>query len=136
MLDTKPTGGAEGIRNALTASYLERLVGENPVLPFLAFSVLPRKNLKVTKDFLLLPNPQNPSKRQKIPKQPRKFLALIRAKGTLISEPRFYTPCEMRSFTREKGKKAFSKKNPRQRPFSLSHVGKIASRRGWKIGAH
>ena len=30
----------------------------NPVLPFLGFSVLPRKNLKFTKDFLSLPNPQ------------------------------------------------------------------------------
>ena len=29
-----------------------------PVLPFLGFSVLPRKNLKITKDFLSLPNPQ------------------------------------------------------------------------------
>ena len=36
-----------------------------PVLPFLAFSVLPRKNLKFTKDFLSLPNPQNPWKRQR-----------------------------------------------------------------------
>ena len=39
--------------------------GNNPVLPFLAFSVLPRKNLKFTKDFLSLPNPQNPWKRQR-----------------------------------------------------------------------
>ena len=31
----------------------------------------------------------------------------LRAKGTLISEPRFSTPCEMRFFPREKGKKAF-----------------------------
>ena len=48
----------------------------------------------------------------------------LRAKGTLISEPRFSTPCETRFFPREKGKTAFSKKNPRQRPFSLSRVGK------------
>ena len=41
----------------------------------------------------------------------------LRAKGTLISEPRFSTPCEMRFFPREKGKTAFSKKNSRQRPF-------------------
>ena len=27
----------------------------------------------------------------------------LRAKGTLISEPRFSTPCEMRFFPREKG---------------------------------
>ena len=46
----------------------------------------------------------------------------LRAKGTLISEMRF--------FPREKGKTAFSKKNPRQRPFSLSRVAKIASRTG------
>ena len=31
----------------------------------------------------------------------------LRAKGTLISEPRFSTPCEMRFFPREKGKTAF-----------------------------
>ena len=30
----------------------------------------------------------------------------LRAKGTLISEPRFSTPCEMRFFPREKGKTA------------------------------
>ena len=49
---------------------------------------------------------------------------------TNYSEPRFSTPCEMRFFPREKGKTAFSKKNPRQRPFSLSRMGKIASRKG------
>ena len=54
----------------------------------------------------------------------------LRAKGTLICEHRFSTPCEMRFFPREKEKTAFSKKNPRQRPFSLSRVRKIASRRG------
>ena len=54
----------------------------------------------------------------------------LRAKGTLISEPRFSTPCEMRFFPREKGKRPFSKENPRQRPFSLSRVGENASRRG------
>ena len=31
----------------------------------------------------------------------------LRAKGTLISEPRFSTLCEMRFFPREKGKTAF-----------------------------
>ena len=38
-----------------------------PTLSFhsLLFSVLPRKNLKFTKDFLSLPNPQNPWKRQR-----------------------------------------------------------------------
>ena len=60
----------------------------------------------------------------------------LRAKGTLISEPRFSIPCEMRFFPREKGKTAFLEKNPRKRPFSLSRVGKNASRRGWTIGAH
>ena len=40
----------------------------------------------------------------------------LRTTGTLISEPRLSTPCEMRFFPRE--------------PFSLSRVGKIASRRG------
>ena len=64
------------------------------------------------------------------------FSQTLRAKGTLTSEPRFSTPCETRFFPREKGKTAFSKKNPRQRPFCLSRVGKIASRRGQKIGAH
>ena len=31
----------------------------------------------------------------------------LRAKGALISQPRFSIPCEMRSFPREKGKMAF-----------------------------
>ena len=60
----------------------------------------------------------------------RDIFCTLRAKGALISEPRLSTPCEMRFFPREKGKTAFSKRNPRQRPFSLSRVGKIASRRG------
>ena len=59
-----------------------------------------------------------------------------KAKGTPISEPRFSTPCEMRFFPREKGKMAFVEGLSLKRPFSLSRVGKIASRRGWKIGAH
>ena len=37
--------------------------------------------------------------------------ATLRAKGTLISEPRFSTPCEMRFFPREKGKRPFSHGN-------------------------
>ena len=37
---------------------------------------------------------------------------------------------KLRFFSHEKGKTAFSEKNPQQRPFSLSRVGKIASRRG------
>ena len=54
------------------------------------------------------------------------LLITLRAKGTLISEPRFSTPCEMRLFPREKGKKQplFRAKPTRQRPFSLSRVGK------------
>ena len=35
------------------------------------------------------------------------FSNTLRAKGALISEPRFSTPCEMRFFPREKGKTAF-----------------------------
>ena len=60
----------------------------------------------------------------------------LRAKGTLISEPRFSTPCELRFFPREKGKMAFVEGFSLKRPFSLSRVGKIASRGGEKIGAH
>ena len=41
----------------------------------------------------------------------------LRAKGALSSEPRFSIPCEMRFFPSEKGKTAFSKQSPRQRPF-------------------
>ena len=33
----------------------------------------------------------------------------LRAKGTLISEPRISTPCEMRFFPREKGKRPLSR---------------------------
>ena len=62
------------------------------------------------------------------------YAASLRAKGTLISEPRFSTPCEMRFFPCEKGKMAFVEGFSLKRPFSLSRVGKIASRRGEKIG--
>ena len=62
-------------------------------------------------------------------------LLTLRAKGTLISEPRFSTPCEMRFSPCEKGKMPFVEDFSLKRPFSLSRVGKIASRRGWKIGA-
>ena len=62
------------------------------------------------------------------------LLTTLRAKGTLISEPRFSTPCEMRFFPREKGKTAFSEQNPRQRPFSLSRVGKTHLAGGRKSG--
>ena len=54
----------------------------------------------------------------------------LRTKGTLISEPRFSTPCEMRFFPREKVKTAFVEGFSLERPFSLSRVGKIAFRRG------
>ena len=57
----------------------------------------------------------------------------LRAKGTPISEPRFSTPCEMRFFPT---KMAFVEGLSLKRPFSLSRVGKIASRRGRKSGAH
>ena len=40
-------------------------VSHNPVLPFLDFSVLPRKNLKLTKDFRPLLNPLKPWKKQR-----------------------------------------------------------------------
>ena len=64
------------------------------------------------------------------------FFLTLRAKGTQISEPRFSTPCEMRFFPCEKGKMAFVEGFSSKRPFSLSRAGKIASRRGSKIGAH
>ena len=54
----------------------------------------------------------------------------LRAKGALISEPRFCTPCDMRFFPREKGEMAFVEGFSLKRPFSLSRVGKIASRKG------
>ena len=38
---------------------------QNPVLPFLEFLVFTKENLEITKDFLSLPNPQNPWKRQR-----------------------------------------------------------------------
>ena len=56
--------------------------------------------------------------------------ACVRAKDTLISAPRFSTPCEMRFFPRDKGETAFVEGFSLKRPFSLSRVGKITSRRG------
>ena len=44
----------------------------------------------------------------------------LRAKGTLISEPRFPTPCEMRFFPREKGKIALIKGFSWKRLFPFS----------------
>ena len=52
-------------KKAFFLRYPQMCLNPHPVLPFLAFSVLPRKNLKFTKDFLSLPNPQNPWKRQR-----------------------------------------------------------------------
>ena len=52
------------------------------------------------------------------------------SQSTLICEPRFSTPCEMRFFPREKGKMALVEGFSLKRPLSLSRVGKIASRRG------
>ena len=40
---------------------------------------------------------------------PKNLLQTLRAKGTLISEPRFSTPCEKRFFPREKGKRPLSR---------------------------
>ena len=49
----------------------------------------------------------------------------LRAKGTLISEPRFSTPCEMRFFPRKKGKTALFKESySMKRPFSPFSRGK------------
>ena len=59
-----------------------------------------------------------------------RFVLFLRAKGRLISEPRFSTPCEMRFFPREKGEMAFVEGFSLKRPFPLSRVGKTASRRG------
>ena len=45
----------------------------------------------------------------------------LRAKGTLISAPRFFTPCETRFFPRKKGKTAIFKEKPSTKaifPFS------------------
>ena len=55
------------------------------------------------------PSPEIPKKSQKgLPGPPRpECQKTLRAKGALISEPRFSTPCEMRFFPREKGKTAF-----------------------------
>ena len=81
-----------------------------------------------------------PSRRQKLQRQKGgrnatgskdpPSIRYLRAKGTLISEPRFSTPFEMRFFPREKGKMAFVEGFCLKRSFSLSRVGKIASRRG------
>ena len=59
----------------------------------------------------------------------------LRAKGTLISEPRFSTPREMRFFPREKGETALiQRKTLELRPFPLSRVGKSHLAGGRKSG--
>ena len=154
------------------------------------------------------PPPAPPPRRQPRPTPPASLqIKTLRAKGTLISEPRFSTPCETRFFPRENqqtrvypyplvagsarsnpkmgapdpekplfigfsvlrgsetmvrdhGLRPWSRKGPdhgvgvdletvrerenglfkerpsTERPSSLSRVGKIASRRGQRIGAH
>ena len=62
--------------------------GPFPVLPFLAFSVLPRKNLKFTKDFLSLPNPQNPWKRQRKYQDSQGYSLLKINQGNPLKTPR------------------------------------------------
>ena len=60
----------------------------------------------------------------------------LKAKGTLISEPRFSTPCEMRFFPREKGRMAFVEGFSLKGgvfPFSR---GKNRISQGVEIGAH
>ena len=68
------TGGSFGWTGSLfplpkesAGSFFARSLFAPPALSFhsLLFSVLPRKNLKFTKDFLSLPNPQDPWKRQR-----------------------------------------------------------------------
>ena len=54
----------------------------------------------------------------------------LRAKGALISEPRFSTPCDMRFFPLEKEKMAFVEGFSLKMAFSLSRVEKIARRKG------
>ena len=44
----------------------------------------------------------------------------LRAKGTLISEPRFSTPCEVRFFPRDTGKGHFKEKPSEKAIFPLS----------------
>ena len=91
---------------------------KSPVLPFLGCSVLPRKTSKFTKDFFACRKHKNPGEaREKMPILAKEFLARnqprksLRAKGTLISEPRFSTPCEMRFFpTRERENGLFKEK--------------------------
>ena len=64
---------------------------------------------------------------------PWTFCSTLRAKGTLISEPRFSTPCEMRFFPREKGENGqcrgffFEKTVFRERP---KGGGKLMQRGG------
>ena len=70
------------------------------------------------------------------PRRRMHYAITLRAKGTLISEPRFSNPCEMRFFPREKGKIwPLSRVFPWKGRFPFL-AWKNASRRGYKIGAH
>ena len=61
----------------------------------------------------------------------RPVINTLRGEGTLISEPRFSTPCDMRFFPRDTGKMAIFKGFASKWPFSLYLVGKIAYRKGF-----
>ena len=45
-------------------------------------------------------------------------MATLKAKGTLISEPRFSTPCDMRFFPRDTGKRPFPRQKPSKKAIS------------------
>ena len=57
----------------------------------------------------------------------------LRSQGALISEPRFSAPCDMRFFPRDVGKRPFSRKNSRQRPFPFIAWEKSRHRAGVEI---
>ena len=71
---------------------------------------------------------------EKSESQNKKLKKTLRAKGTLIREPLFSTPCEMRFFPREKGAMAFVEGFSLKRPFSLSREGKSHLAGGRKLG--
>ena len=59
-----------------------------PVLPFLGFSVLPRKNLKLTKDFCPPPNPLKPWENQRKRTNNQGNSLLIKLKPRTSEKPR------------------------------------------------